>query len=156
MTPTTDLQKLLAEATSGPWKQGATLTTAQTRRWTAAQMQANDAVERQRVFANFDFGDEGRSRVFIAETRAEANASLIAMAPELAARVIELEAENARLREGLEPFARVADVAHMGLNSRSHISDDSVVHAWVDGNEFYQITLGHFRDARAALKGGEI
>lgn len=108
MTPTTDLQKLLAEATKGPWKQGATLTTAQTRRWTAAQMQANDAVERQRVFANFDFGDEGRSRVFIAETRAEANARLIAMAPDLAARVIELEAENKRLRERLNTIRALA------------------------------------------------
>lgn len=134
MTPTTDLQKILDEATKGPWKQGATLTTAQTRRWSAAQMQANDAVEKQRVFANFNFGDEGRSRVFIAETHAEANARLIAIAPDLAARVLELEDQNARLRSllvhvenadydhtvsGNENFARLQEIASAGLEDKA-------------------------------------
>jgi len=74
-------------------------------------------------------------------------------APKLAARVLELEAENAKLREGLKPFADVAKVHHINL---WHINNDAIVHEWMDAGQSFQLTVGHFRKARAALKGGEI
>jgi hypothetical protein len=74
-------------------------------------------------------------------------------ATELAARVLELEAENARLREGLKPFADVAKVHHINIQ---HINNDAIVHEWMDAGQSFQLTVGDFRKARAALKGGEI
>jgi len=73
--------------------------------------------------------------------------------PDLAARVIELEAENARLRDGLKPFADVAKVHHINIQ---HINNDAIVHEWMDAGQSFQLTVGDFRKARAALKGGEI
>jgi len=87
MTPTTDLQKLLAEATKGPWRT------------------CNVLPDLGHIY-----GSIGRLATSIGgETnRTKANARLIAMAPDLAARVIELEAENKRLRERLNTIRAFA------------------------------------------------
>jgi hypothetical protein len=63
---------------------------------------------------------------------AEANACLIAAAPELL--------------EALEPFATA--IMHL----RSDIPGDAVIDLRIDGNHiFYQVPLSRFRDARAAI-----
>lgn len=69
--------------TAGPWAQGTTLTTPQTDRWSAKEWEANQRRERLMVFANFSFGDQGRSRRLIARCETEEDAQLIACAPEL-------------------------------------------------------------------------
>ena len=69
--------------TPGPWCQGRTLVTQQTRRWPKERLDENDAHERRRVFAYFSLVDEGRGREMVAECRDEANARLIAKAPEM-------------------------------------------------------------------------
>ena len=72
IAPATDLQKLLAEATKGPWR------------------------------PHWFYSDDGVCYKLSEDTdtsRTEPDCRLIAMAPDLAARVLELEAENARLRE---------------------------------------------------------
>jgi hypothetical protein len=93
MTPTTDLQKLLAEATKGPWMAiGTDPAEGIDCFWIKAQPNAF-----MRGFTK-EIGSVNGSQNDPAQ---QANARLIAMAPDLAARVIELEAENARLREGL-------------------------------------------------------
>jgi hypothetical protein len=66
----------------------------------------------------------------------ESNALLIAMAPDLAARVLELEAENKRLREGVLIIKRSWD----WWNEDRHDRCSSAVSDAID----------------AALKGGEI
>jgi hypothetical protein len=65
----------------------------------------------------------------------ESNALLIAMAPDLAARVLELEADNKRLREGLSAIVTAGN-------------DEQI-----DYGETLEAVL---KIARAALKGGEI
>jgi hypothetical protein len=97
MTPTTALKKLLAEATKGPWK------------W-------------QKLFdfnsPKFSLGPgvlltDERDGTPWGDTIDQANARLIAMAPDLAVRVLELEAENKRLRHAvkvaLNGFGRLVD-----------------------------------------------
>lgn len=91
MTPTTDLQKLLAEATKGPWSINY-----------GAHYPYDGHVYSQTadehicgVFGEVNYGD-----VFSPIFKPDTNARLIAMAPDLAARVLELEAENKRLRGG--------------------------------------------------------
>ena len=64
--------------------------------------------------------------------------------------------ELERLRAALKPFADVAKVAHMGVNTRSHLSDDAVVHEWIDGGQSFQLTVGDFRRARTASEGGTV
>lgn len=63
--------------TKEPWAQGVTLTTARTRRWTAEQVAANNAIERRMIFAGFSHFDEGRSRVRIAVCEREEDARRI-------------------------------------------------------------------------------
>jgi hypothetical protein len=110
MTPTTDLQKLLAEATKGPWR------------------------------PHWFYDDCGVYYKLSEDTdtsRTEPDARLIAMAPDLAARVLELEAENKRLREAL------VNIKNLAIKRQNE-----------GGVEFY---LKHFEGfARTALKGGEI
>ena len=96
MTPTTDLQKLLAEATSGPWRVEETTWDV----WDVIEVHAVNADPDDDPIAHFykvNCWPEGAG----ADTfrNDQANACLIAMAPDLAARVIELEAENKRLRD---------------------------------------------------------
>lgn len=71
--------------TPGPWKQGYTLSTEVTRRWTAEQWAQNDARERRLVFANFTSKDQGSCRRLIAVCESEDDAPLIAAAPDLKA-----------------------------------------------------------------------
>lgn len=66
----------------GPWRQGKTLVTRQTRQWSPQQIAANDAIESLAVFANFTGQDEGRSRVLIARCERASDAKLVAMAPD--------------------------------------------------------------------------
>jgi hypothetical protein len=55
-----------------PWRQGETLLTAQTKRWTEEQWAENDLVERLAVFAYFTSADQGRGRQRVATcTRVE-------------------------------------------------------------------------------------
>lgn len=63
--------------THGPWSQGITLETEQTRRWTSEQIEENDRRERRMVFANFSPLDEGRSRIRIAICEREEDARRI-------------------------------------------------------------------------------
>lgn len=69
--------------TAGPWRQGVTLPTPQTRRWTADQISENNQRERKLVFANFSAIDSGRSRQLIAEFEREEDARFASAAPDL-------------------------------------------------------------------------
>ena len=73
----------LMKHTPGPWSQGRTLETPQTRRWTEEQIESNDREERRRVFANFSAQDQGRGRHLVATCETEPDAALIAAAPDL-------------------------------------------------------------------------
>jgi hypothetical protein len=74
-----------------------------------------------------------------------AGQALESAAPALAAEVIRLRAYNARLREGLQPFANV-DPEHVRSGIWHHHDEHSAL----------ILTAEHFEQARAALKGGEI
>lgn len=51
---------------AAPWRQGITLRTAQTSRWTQAEVEANDLIEKRLVFVNFSGADAGKARRRIA------------------------------------------------------------------------------------------
>jgi hypothetical protein len=78
------------------------------------------------------------------------------VAKRLAARVLELEAENKRLREGLKPFVEAtinADIDRMESN------DCLFDVTWPSRRGFTNrsiLTIQNVRQARTALKGGEI
>jgi hypothetical protein len=138
MTPTTDLQKLLAEATKGPWMAlGTDPAEGVDCFWIAAFM---------RGFTK-EIGSVNGSQNDPAQ---QANARLIAMAPDLAARVLELEAENKRLREGLAPFADF-DLAGFGGSDVLEVSWPRPSHP---AHRIEPILTSAFHKARAALKGG--
>ena len=73
----------MSNHTQGPWRQGFTLATNVTRRWTQEQWQQNEERERRLVFVNFTARDEGSGRKLIAACESEDDARLIAAAPEL-------------------------------------------------------------------------
>ena len=64
-------------ATPGPWSQGRTLKTEQTRHWPKEEWERNEQHEKRFVFANFSARDEGRGRVLVAECQREEDAALI-------------------------------------------------------------------------------
>lgn len=66
--------------TPTPWDIGRTLITAQTKRWTAEAVQANDFHENRMIFADFKFSDEGRSRRLIAKCENFEDAAFIVRA----------------------------------------------------------------------------
>ena len=70
--------------TPGPWKQGITLTTPQTQRWSDAERTANDEIEKRKVFSGFSHLDGGRRRKLIAVCETKEDARLISEAPNLA------------------------------------------------------------------------
>ena len=69
--------------TPGPWRTGVTLATAQTVRWSAEEIAANDAREKCRVYANFSTRDEGRGRKLVAVCQNKEDAQLVEAAPDL-------------------------------------------------------------------------
>ena len=69
--------------TPGPWSQGYTLATRQTRRWSPEEIAANDARERLMVFSGFTHLDEGRGRERVALCYRAEDARLIAAAPDM-------------------------------------------------------------------------
>jgi hypothetical protein len=77
--------------TPGPWFQGITLMTAQTKRWSAAELAENDRKEKRMIFANFSaiqtMRDQGRGRVRVAIFENEEDAQLAAQAPAMLARL---------------------------------------------------------------------
>ena len=73
----------MSKHTHGPWSQGKTLVTNQTLRWTREELEKNEAIERCIVFSGFSVLDEGRSRRRVAICESDADAILIAAAPEL-------------------------------------------------------------------------
>lgn len=129
MTPTTDLQKLLAEATKGPWRAKANGDGA------IIGQDGDGSVVIAEALVGIKFYDEYARKQF------PANARLIAMAPDLAVRVIELEAENKRLRGYIEGMIlEMEKFNQRGCGRNCYMEGD-----WFDVSE-----------ARAALKGGEI
>jgi hypothetical protein len=74
---------MTSQHTPGPWSQGYTLTTRQTRRWSPEEIAANDARERLMVFSGFTHLDEGQGRERVALCYRAEDARLIAAAPEL-------------------------------------------------------------------------
>ena len=89
----------------GDWKQGVTLLTNQTRRWSPDDIKRNDVVEKRRVFENFLVEDEGRSRTFVCEADNEKLAEVIARLPAILTlvaeqhqRIDELELEVTKLK----------------------------------------------------------
>ena len=123
MTPTTDLQKLLAEAKPAPW--------------TFSKRNAYGVTNWSVTTPLLVPG--GYFSVRIPNPLAnESDARLIAMAPDLAARVLELEAENARLREA------IADARLIAVDAQLRAT-------------YQKTALERISDLlRAALKGGEI
>lgn len=74
----------MSKHTPGPWRQGITLGTPETRRWTTEQIEQNNERERCLVFARFTPLDAGRSRELVAHVfTSEEDARLIAAAPDL-------------------------------------------------------------------------
>jgi len=74
--------------TPGPWSVGRTLLTPETRKWSKEQIEKNDSIEEQFIFANFHAEDQGKGRICIASCHGfrgnnKANAKLISCAPEL-------------------------------------------------------------------------
>lgn len=143
------LRELLAAATPGPWKV------------------ASDApvyaiyAGRHRVVQTpnqNNWSKCGASESWLGIESAD-DAALIALAPALAARVIEQDAELERLRVALAPFAVTAQAVDEMLYSEPPPDDYTVsIGHWIDGR-FYawtSIAMGDLRAARrAALKGGE-
>ena len=135
MTPTTDLQKLLAEATKGPWLFN--------------YSSFSDALEVHTPGQRVDGTIKGMVRLAqiyeghpLSLDNVKANARLIAMAPDLAARVIELEAENKRLREETRDcWSALRDI-------------DAIETDWTKGVDENLERVKSI--ARTALKGGEI
>lgn len=91
--------------TAGPWRQGRTLPTPETRRWSKAALEANERRERLMVFSKFSPFDGGRSRIRIAICEREEDARLIASAPDLRAISTELD----RLMLVIESAVRHSD-----------------------------------------------
>lgn len=71
-----------------------------------------------------------------------------ALLDEAAARLEALEADKARLREALEPFARYASENGFGLDNNGAPLPDT------DGVGWIYLTNGDFRAARRAREGG--
>ncbi len=92
----------MSKHTPGPWTQGVTLVTRDTRQWSAEQIAANDAHERRMVFVNFSSSDEGRGRRLIATCEREEDAQLIADAPRLYDENQRLQKANAELLRALK------------------------------------------------------
>jgi hypothetical protein len=129
MTPTTDLQKLLDEATKGPWDV------------TKSAWDERHYVEGENTVC-YMYALREDDHVILHCDNYESNARLIAAAPDLAARVIELEAENKRLREGLDGMKCVL----------TQIEDMEYINQ-LSGNMNFERAQ---KLARAALKGGEM
>lgn len=83
------MSQLQFNGTAGPWRQGITLRTPSTARWTRKQFAESDRRERRMVFANFSSLDGGRSRQLVAVCETPEDAALAAAAPELLAACLE-------------------------------------------------------------------
>jgi hypothetical protein len=125
--------------TPGPWSQGRTLGTPQTRKWTSKQWADNDARERTMVFANFREDDQGRSRQLVADCcSTEADARLIAAAPDLLAALIDLttrcdgeegvraDGSNIQTMRAHAAIAK-AESADMEYTAAHHLTRDEVL-----------------------------
>lgn len=64
----------MSQHTPGPWSQGITLITGQTKKWTPEQIEENNRRERRMIFAGFTASDKGRSRKYIAVCDSEDDA----------------------------------------------------------------------------------
>lgn len=138
------VERLDREATEGPWTRGETLNTPQTRRWTPAEIAANDRQERRRVFARFSPFDGGRSRQLIATAdesldACQPDAALIAAyrsdAPALAAEVRRL---RLLLAERAAAEARAKRLADLLAEAGSALLDNAAVlhrHVLTTGSE---------------------
>lgn len=73
----------MSKHTPGPWRQGFTLITNTTKRWSAKQFADNQQREQRSVYANFNADDQGRSRKLIAVFESQDDAAFAALAPEL-------------------------------------------------------------------------
>lgn len=73
--------------TPGPWRQGVTLVTDVTRRWTTEQVRANNAREELEVYAYLSEEDGGVRRELVARCVRVEDAELVAAAPLLLAAV---------------------------------------------------------------------
>jgi hypothetical protein len=73
----------MEKPTKGPWKQGFTLSTPVTRRWSDAERAANDEREKRLVFAEFTSTDHGSGRKLVAVCETKEDARLIATTPDL-------------------------------------------------------------------------
>ncbi len=83
----------MSKHTKGQWRRGFTYITRITQHWGQEQLDRNNIEEGTRIFANMRNSDEGRSRILIAQLdftdpNYEANAKLIAAAPELKERLV--------------------------------------------------------------------
>ena len=67
----------MSKHTPGPWSQGTTLMTGQTKNWTPEQIEENNRRERRMVFSRFSAEDKGRSRVMVALCDREEDAERI-------------------------------------------------------------------------------
>lgn len=97
--------------TPGPWSRGRVLNTSQTARWTQQARDEVGAIEATQVFSSFTQLDEGRGRGLVCTVNEhhpqyEANANLIAAAPETAAERDKLKEVNSELLEALEILKR--------------------------------------------------
>lgn len=140
-----DLRKMLDEATEGPWVMETVSTSCGVchkigpfppRSWSHAS--ASHAC----IYDDYPSPATGTDTLI-------SNARLIALAPTLAAEVL-------RLREALEPFARLLDAAElMGGPSRLTKDDDPLMDITAGKVGQRRITLGDLKRARTTLEAGQ-
>lgn len=73
----------MSKHTPGPWRQGFTMVTNTTKRWSAKQFAANQQREQRSVYANFSANDRGCGRKLIAVCESPDDAAIVAVAPDL-------------------------------------------------------------------------
>lgn len=129
---TTTLKRLLAQATPGPWQTSGG-------RGPERSLYGHDVGPDGKPVALVDYPPPGRHVADDIHFRCRANARLIALAPSLAARVIEQDARIARLTEALRLHQAWSDSEDAGPDygaqtRDTHPDGERIWRQWWDGN----------------------
>ena len=112
MSKLDELAALVAAATRKPWRRGVLLDTPQTRRWSLAERDAADEVERHRMFANFSDEDQGRARKAVATFESPADAAAIVALRNHADALIAVARAAKRMIGGMDGPRHISVVAY--------------------------------------------